>query len=120
MKEQTYNKEQRKGPRLHELKRQKQSHLSHEGVFNPKQKPKPEDPTDVQAKIEADYQLAQRLQAQEQEELTDEEKTRLFVQFLKQRRKYFAAKRAETKRNIPPTRAQQRSIMCTYLKNMEG
>ncbi|GKC51891.1 hypothetical protein Tco_1074636, partial [Tanacetum coccineum] len=37
---------------------------------------------DIQAKIEADYQLAQRLQAQEQEELTDEEKARLFVQFL--------------------------------------
>ncbi|GJS87891.1 hypothetical protein Tco_0770527 [Tanacetum coccineum] len=32
---------------------------------------------DVQAKIKADYQLAQRLQAQEQEELTDEEKARL-------------------------------------------
>ncbi|GKC64871.1 hypothetical protein Tco_1097469, partial [Tanacetum coccineum] len=32
MKEQTYNKEQRKRPRPHELKRQKQSHLSHEGV----------------------------------------------------------------------------------------
>ncbi|GKC09440.1 uncharacterized mitochondrial protein-like protein [Tanacetum coccineum] len=30
---------------------------------------------DVQAKIEADYQLAQRLQDQEQEELIDEEKT---------------------------------------------
>ncbi|GKF78101.1 hypothetical protein Tco_0230571, partial [Tanacetum coccineum] len=30
------------------------------------------------------------------------------------------AKRAEEKRNKPPTRAQQRSIMCTYLKNMEG
>ncbi|GJR49292.1 hypothetical protein Tco_1399813 [Tanacetum coccineum] len=29
---------------------------------------------DVQAKIEADYQLAQRLQVQEQEEFTDEEK----------------------------------------------
>ncbi|GJS96495.1 hypothetical protein Tco_0803463 [Tanacetum coccineum] len=75
---------------------------------------------DVQAKVEADYQLAQRLQAQEQEELTDEEKARLFVQFLEQRRKHFAAKRAEEKRNRPPTRAQQRSIMCTYLKNMEG
>ncbi|GJU56658.1 hypothetical protein Tco_1234424 [Tanacetum coccineum] len=60
---------------------------------------------DVQAKIEADYQLAQRLQAQEQEELTDEEKARLFVQFLEQRRKYFAAKKAEEKRNRPPTRA---------------
>ncbi|GJZ82496.1 hypothetical protein Tco_0647669 [Tanacetum coccineum] len=75
---------------------------------------------DVQAKIEVDYQLAQRLQAQEQEELTNEEKARLFVQFLEQRRKHFAAKRAEEKRNKPPTRAQQRSIMCTYLKNMEG
>ncbi|GJU54872.1 hypothetical protein Tco_1228586 [Tanacetum coccineum] len=75
---------------------------------------------DVQAKVKADYQLAQRLQAQEQEELTDEEKARLFVQFLKQRRKHFAAKRAEEKRNRPPTRAQQRNIMCTYLKNMEG
>ncbi|GJT50458.1 hypothetical protein Tco_0976615 [Tanacetum coccineum] len=60
---------------------------------------------DVQAKVEADYQLAQRLQAQEQEELTDEEKARLFVQFLEQRRKHFAAKRAEEKRNRPPTRA---------------
>ncbi|GJS50807.1 hypothetical protein Tco_0624169 [Tanacetum coccineum] len=75
---------------------------------------------DIQAKIDADYQLAQILQAQEQEELTDEEKARLFVQFLEQRRKHFAAKRAEEKRNRPPTRAQQRSIMCTYLKNMEG
>ncbi|GJZ68720.1 hypothetical protein Tco_0631960 [Tanacetum coccineum] len=39
------------------------------------------------AKIDADYQLAQRLQAQEQDELTDEEKARLFVLFLEQRRK---------------------------------
>ncbi|GJX62945.1 hypothetical protein Tco_0295845 [Tanacetum coccineum] len=73
---------------------------------------------DVQAKIDADYQSAQRLQAQEQDELTDEEKARLFVQFLEKRRKHFAAKRAEEKRNIPPTRAQQRSIMCTYQKNI--
>ncbi|GJR20215.1 hypothetical protein Tco_0968742 [Tanacetum coccineum] len=75
---------------------------------------------DVQARVKADNQLAQRLQAQEQEELTDEEKERLFVQFLEQRRKHFAAKRAKEKRNRPPTRAQQRSFMCTYLKNMEG
>nr|GEV62440.1 hypothetical protein [Tanacetum cinerariifolium] len=31
-----------------------------------------------------------------------------------------AAKRAVEKRNMIPTRAQQRSIMCTYLKNIEG
>nr|GEX14728.1 putative ribonuclease H-like domain-containing protein [Tanacetum cinerariifolium] len=75
---------------------------------------------DIQAKIDADYQLAQRLQAEKQEELTDEEKARLFVQFLEKRRKFFAAKRTVKRRNRPPTRAQQRSIMCTYLKNMEG
>ncbi|GJZ14402.1 hypothetical protein Tco_0549632 [Tanacetum coccineum] len=37
---------------------------------------------DVQAKIDADYQLAQRLQAQEQDELTDVEKTRLVNTFV--------------------------------------
>ncbi|GJW44297.1 hypothetical protein Tco_0073096 [Tanacetum coccineum] len=57
------------------------------------------------AKVEADYQLAQRLQAQEQEELSDAEKATLFVQLLEKRRKHFAAKRIEEKKNIPPTKA---------------
>ncbi|GJX13207.1 putative ribonuclease H-like domain-containing protein [Tanacetum coccineum] len=73
---------------------------------------------DIQAKINVDYQLAQRLQAQEQEELTIEERAKLLQQLLEKRRKHFATKRAEEKRNRPPTKAQQRSIMCTYLKNM--
>ncbi|GJR28578.1 putative ribonuclease H-like domain-containing protein [Tanacetum coccineum] len=75
---------------------------------------------DIQVKIDADYQLAERLQAQEQHELTIEEKSTFFVQLLEKRKKHFAAKRAEEKRNRPPTKAQQRSIMCTYLKNMAG
>ncbi|GJR62672.1 uncharacterized mitochondrial protein-like protein [Tanacetum coccineum] len=75
---------------------------------------------DIQAKIDADHQLAERLQAQEQEELSDAEKATLFQQLLEKRRKHFAAKRAEEQRNKPPTQAQQRKIMCTYLKNMEG
>ncbi|GKF26555.1 hypothetical protein Tco_0082449, partial [Tanacetum coccineum] len=75
---------------------------------------------DIQAKIKADHELAQRLQAEEQEGLSVEEKAKLFQQLLKQRRKHFAAKRVEEKRSKPPTQAQQRKIMCTYLKNMEG
>ncbi|GKF00981.1 hypothetical protein Tco_0027904, partial [Tanacetum coccineum] len=75
---------------------------------------------DIQAKIEADHELAQRLQAEEQKELFVEEKANLFQQLLKQRRKHFAAKSEEEKRNKPLTQAQQRKIMCTYLKNMEG
>ncbi|GKG05161.1 hypothetical protein Tco_0325247, partial [Tanacetum coccineum] len=61
-----------------------------------------------------------RLQAGEKEELTINEKATLFQQFLEKIRKHFIAKRAEEKRNRPPIRAQQRSIMCTYLKNMAG
>ncbi|GKB93742.1 hypothetical protein Tco_0979879 [Tanacetum coccineum] len=64
--------------------------------------------------------MAKQMQAEEQEELSIEEKSKLFVQLLEARKKHFAAKRAEEKRNMPPTRAQQRSIMCTYLKNMAG
>ncbi|GKE12593.1 hypothetical protein Tco_1416144, partial [Tanacetum coccineum] len=56
----------------------------------------------------------------EKEELTIEEKSKLFQQLLEKRRKHFAAKRAEERRNRSPTKAQQRSIMCTYLKNMAG
>ncbi|GKE82024.1 hypothetical protein Tco_1552024 [Tanacetum coccineum] len=39
---------------------------------------------------------------------------------MKKRRKHFAAKRAEERRSKPPTKAQKRSIMTTYLKNMAG
>ncbi|GJV99252.1 hypothetical protein Tco_1554504 [Tanacetum coccineum] len=75
---------------------------------------------DIQAKIETNQELAQRLQAEEQEELSVEEKAKLFQQLLELRRKHFAAKSAEEKRSKPPTQAKQRKIMCTYLKNMEG
>nr|GEY63000.1 hypothetical protein [Tanacetum cinerariifolium] len=74
----------------------------------------------AQAKIDADHQLAKRMQAKKQEELSMEEKATLFQQLLEKRKKHFAAKRAEEKKNKPPTKAQQRKIMCTYLKNIEG
>nr|GFA07304.1 hypothetical protein [Tanacetum cinerariifolium] len=70
---------------------------------------------DVQEKIDVDYQLAERLQAEEQQELNDAVKATLFMKLLEKRRKFFAAKRVEEKRNKPPTRAQQKSIMCEYL-----
>ncbi|GJT38414.1 putative ribonuclease H-like domain-containing protein, partial [Tanacetum coccineum] len=75
---------------------------------------------DIQAKIDADYQMAKQMQAEEQEELSIKEKSKLFVQLLEASKKHFVVKGAEEKRNRPPKRAQQRSIMCTYLKNMAG
>ncbi|GKC23539.1 hypothetical protein Tco_1025689 [Tanacetum coccineum] len=64
--------------------------------------------------------MAQQLQAEEQEQLSIEEKSKLFVQLLEARKKHFAEIRAREKRNKPPTQAQQRNLYCNYLKNMEG
>ncbi|GKA23716.1 hypothetical protein Tco_0709749 [Tanacetum coccineum] len=44
---------------------------------------------DIQAKL-----LAERLQSKEREELTDEEKVKLFIELMEKRRKHFAALRA--------------------------
>ncbi|GKB28767.1 mediator of RNA polymerase II transcription subunit 27 [Tanacetum coccineum] len=70
--------------------------------------------------MEADYQMAESLQAEEQASLTDEEKARLFVQLLDARKKHFSALRAQEIRNKPPTKIQKRTTMCNYLKNMAG
>nr|GEV38873.1 hypothetical protein [Tanacetum cinerariifolium] len=65
----------------------------------------------VQAKTDADIELAQKLQTKEQEQLTVIEITKLFMELLKKRRKFFARKREIKKRNRPPTKAQQRNLM---------
>ncbi|GJW54209.1 hypothetical protein Tco_0098294, partial [Tanacetum coccineum] len=59
----------------------------------------------TQAMMEADRLLAERLQTREREELTDEEKGKLFMELMEKRRKHFAALRAQEKRNRPPTKA---------------
>ncbi|GJS35113.1 hypothetical protein Tco_0533495 [Tanacetum coccineum] len=74
----------------------------------------------TQAMIEADFELAQRLQAEEQGEITIEERSRLFVELMEKKKKHVAALRAQEKRSKPPTKAQKRNIMSTYLKNMAG
>ncbi|GKD03101.1 hypothetical protein Tco_1178075 [Tanacetum coccineum] len=74
----------------------------------------------TQAMMEADRLLVERLQSKEREELTDEEKGKLFRELMEKRRKHFAALRAQVKRNRPPTKAQKRTQMSTYLKHMGG
>ncbi|GJT10313.1 hypothetical protein Tco_0857355 [Tanacetum coccineum] len=74
----------------------------------------------VQAMIDADYQMAKKIQAEEQEKLSIEEKSKLFVQLLEARKKHFAAMRAQEKRNKPPTKAQKRNTLSTNLKNIDG
>ncbi|GKA48181.1 hypothetical protein Tco_0741139 [Tanacetum coccineum] len=70
--------------------------------------------------IEANEQLATRLQAEEQEQLSIEEKLRMLVEMIAERKKFFAAYRAAEKKSKPPIKSQIRNRMCTYLKNMGG
>ncbi|GJS86540.1 hypothetical protein Tco_0769176 [Tanacetum coccineum] len=74
----------------------------------------------TQAMMDADFQLAQQMQTEEQEQLSIEEKSKLFVELLEKRNKNFAALRAQEKRNKPPTKAQKRNTMSTYLTNIAG
>ncbi|GJS55087.1 hypothetical protein Tco_0628449 [Tanacetum coccineum] len=93
----------------------------------------PEKPLKMKEQIRLDEELPFKLQAEEekqarlarekdkeQDKLTDEEKARLFVELLEKRKKHFAALRAQENRNKPPTKAQKKSTMSTYLKHMAG
>ncbi|GKC07818.1 hypothetical protein Tco_0999428 [Tanacetum coccineum] len=44
----------------------------------------------------------------------------MLVDLINQRKKYFAAQKAEAKRNKPMTQAQQRNYMINYIKHMES
>nr|GEU63541.1 ribonuclease H-like domain-containing protein [Tanacetum cinerariifolium] len=75
---------------------------------------------DVQAQIQADEHLAQRMLEEEKESLSIEERSRLLAEFIDKRKKMMAAKRAKEKRNKPPSQAQQRTYISNYLKNIRG
>ncbi|GJV86430.1 hypothetical protein Tco_1530368 [Tanacetum coccineum] len=59
----------------------------------------------IQAQIEADEELAHRLQAQERERYSEADKARLLVELINERKRKFAQQRAEQRRNKPMTQA---------------
>ncbi|GJW14780.1 hypothetical protein Tco_0018913 [Tanacetum coccineum] len=65
----------------------------------------------TQAMMEVDFELAQKLQAKEQGEITIEERSRLFVEIMNKGKKHFAMLRAEEKKRKPPTKGQKRNLI---------
>ncbi|GJW54565.1 hypothetical protein Tco_0098650 [Tanacetum coccineum] len=59
----------------------------------------------IQAMIEADEKLAARLQAEEQEQFSIEEKSRMLVEMIAERKIFFAVQRVVEQRSKPPTKA---------------
>ncbi|GJY84501.1 hypothetical protein Tco_0497877 [Tanacetum coccineum] len=66
---------------------------------------------DIQARMDADELLAERLQQEEREQFIIEEKSRMLVEMIVERKMFFAAQRAEQIRNKPPTKALLRNKM---------
>nr|GEU45338.1 copia protein [Tanacetum cinerariifolium] len=73
---------------------------------------------EIQAKMDADHELAIRMTHEEQEKYTIKEKARLLAEYFKRSKKQLATETAEAIRNKPPTRTQARNMMITYLKHM--
>ncbi|GJY93599.1 hypothetical protein Tco_0509381 [Tanacetum coccineum] len=69
---------------------------------------------------EAGLWLAAKLQAKEQGEISIEERSKLFMELMNERKKHFARLRVEEQRRKPLTKAQKRNQMSNYLKNMAG
>ncbi|GKD48456.1 hypothetical protein Tco_1277432, partial [Tanacetum coccineum] len=86
---------------------QEEQVLASTKTFSSLQSQLPQDTT--QAMMEVDFELAQRLQAKEQGEITIEERSRLFVELMNKRKKHFVKLKAKEIRRKPPTKAQKRN-----------
>ncbi|GJS70318.1 hypothetical protein Tco_0703159 [Tanacetum coccineum] len=71
-----------------------------------------------EARIEADRILAEKLQEQEREQFTIEERAKFLHDTIAAQRKFLAQQRSEAIRNRPPTKNQLRNQMMTYLKHV--
>ncbi|GKD95850.1 hypothetical protein Tco_1379747 [Tanacetum coccineum] len=74
---------------------------------------------DIKARIEADRLLAEKLQEQEREQFTIEERAEFLHDTIAAQRKFLAQQRSEAIRNRPPTKNQLRNQMMTYLKHID-
>ncbi|GJX51679.1 hypothetical protein Tco_0278524 [Tanacetum coccineum] len=73
---------------------------------------------DIRARVEADEELTQKLQAEERDKYSEVDQARMLVDLINQRKRYFVAQKAKAKRNKPMTQAQQRTYMSNYIKHM--
>ncbi|GJT92914.1 putative ribonuclease H-like domain-containing protein [Tanacetum coccineum] len=74
----------------------------------------------IQASIDADALFAAKLQQEDREQYTIEERAKFLAETIAAQRKFRAAQRAAEIRSRPPTKTQLRNLMMTYLKNMGG
>ncbi|GKB71527.1 hypothetical protein Tco_0932939, partial [Tanacetum coccineum] len=72
----------------------------------------------IQARIEADRLLAERVQEEEREQFTVEERAKFLHDTIATQRRILAQQRTKAIRNKPPIKNQFRNQMVTYLKHV--
>ncbi|GKD18574.1 hypothetical protein Tco_1207732, partial [Tanacetum coccineum] len=72
----------------------------------------------IQARMEANRLLSLRLQDEEREQFTVEERAKFLHDTIAAQRRFLAEQRAIAIKNKPPTRTQVRNQMMTYLKHV--
>ncbi|GJY65453.1 hypothetical protein Tco_0467691 [Tanacetum coccineum] len=74
----------------------------------------------IQARLNADKILAEKLQEEEREMYTIEQRAKFLHDTIAAQRRFLAQQRSETIKNKPPSRNQLRNQMMTYLKHVGG
>ncbi|GJR59422.1 hypothetical protein Tco_1501584 [Tanacetum coccineum] len=74
---------------------------------------------EVQERIDVDHELAVRLNHEEHEKYTVDERAKLLAEFFERRKKQLVEERAVAIRNKPPTRTKLRKIQALYIKEQE-
>ncbi|GKA88127.1 hypothetical protein Tco_0809891 [Tanacetum coccineum] len=74
----------------------------------------------IQARLNADKILAKKLQEEEREMYTIEQRAKFLHDIIAAQRRFLAQQRSEAIRNKPPSRNQLRNQMMTYLKHVRG
>nr|GEU32119.1 hypothetical protein [Tanacetum cinerariifolium] len=65
----------------------------------------------IRERVEANEEITRKLQAEEREKYSEDDRTKMLVDLINQRKKLFAQQRAKSKRNKPMIQAQQRTYM---------
>ncbi|GJY42548.1 hypothetical protein Tco_0429818 [Tanacetum coccineum] len=74
----------------------------------------------IKARVEVDEELTQKLQVKERNNYIEVDQEKMLVDLINQRKRYFAAQKAEAKRKNPMTQAQQRNYKVNYIKHKGG
>nr|GEW88918.1 hypothetical protein [Tanacetum cinerariifolium] len=74
----------------------------------------------IRARVEADEELTQRLQAEKKNKYSEADQAKMLVDLINQRKRYFAEQKAEAKRKKPMTQAQQRTYIIKDFVLMES